>query len=409
MIISGSVLGSTVPIVSTPILTRLYSPSEFGILGIFIAVASLLGVASTGRFEAAILLPDDDDDALRLAAVSTIASTIVNTIAFLVLFAWSTLRKTGGPLEELGIWVLICPIAAWGLAVSEVLIALNNRRGNYGAMAQASVLKPVAMTAVQIAAGVFRSGAAGLVLGQVVSYFVSVSFLWRSFRAHSVPLKRPMAPLELARVVKRYIKFPLVSLPANLCSTASVQVVNILVSAGYNLATLGYFSMLQRTLGAPSQVIGLAAGRIYFKEAVEEKKAAGSALRAFDKMVLFAAIASVVIFTPVFAFSPTLFSVLFGAEWRVAGEYARYLIPFFGVRFALTAVMNTNNVFERQGVSLVWQVGMLLLGVGSIGLAIVLNWSFVQFLLVYSSTGVIHYIVLYFVLRHIASGRSAGT
>ena len=58
-------------------------------------------------------------------------------------------------------------------------------------------------------------------------------------------------------------------------------------------------------------------------------------------------------------FAPSLFALVFGEKWRVAGEYARLMCPMFYLRFisnplSLVAIIAQKNRFE-----FVWQVGML--------------------------------------------------
>jgi O-antigen/teichoic acid export membrane protein len=54
---AGSAVGQGLLIVSAPVLTRLYTPADFGVLAVYVSILSILAVAATLRYEMAITLP----------------------------------------------------------------------------------------------------------------------------------------------------------------------------------------------------------------------------------------------------------------------------------------------------------------------------------------------------------------
>ena len=78
-LVFGTGLAQVLPIAVLPILTRMYSPEEFGIFAIYMAVAGILGVVATGRYELSIVLPDNDKEASGIFGVSLMITLIVST------------------------------------------------------------------------------------------------------------------------------------------------------------------------------------------------------------------------------------------------------------------------------------------------------------------------------------------
>src|SRR6056300_1116690 len=66
----GSTLAQAIPIAITPVLTRLYTPEDFGLLALFIAMISILSSIVNGQYEQAIILPKKEEDAINIAALS---------------------------------------------------------------------------------------------------------------------------------------------------------------------------------------------------------------------------------------------------------------------------------------------------------------------------------------------------
>ena len=77
-LMTGTSLAQAIPVAISPILTRLYSPEEFGLFALYMAVAMIVSVLVTGRYELAILLPRNEPDALHIAALAIIISVAVS-------------------------------------------------------------------------------------------------------------------------------------------------------------------------------------------------------------------------------------------------------------------------------------------------------------------------------------------
>ena len=83
-LMTGTAFAQALPIAVSPILTRLYSPAEFGVFAMYLAVASILGVLVTGRYELAILIPKQDRDAIHIAALSAALSVLLSGLLLLL-------------------------------------------------------------------------------------------------------------------------------------------------------------------------------------------------------------------------------------------------------------------------------------------------------------------------------------
>ncbi|SVD81723.1 uncharacterized protein METZ01_LOCUS434577, partial [marine metagenome] len=79
-LVTGTTIAQAIPIAISPILTRIYTPEDFGVLALFISITTILGTIANGRYELAIVLPKRDNNALELTALS-----IIITIGFSLL------------------------------------------------------------------------------------------------------------------------------------------------------------------------------------------------------------------------------------------------------------------------------------------------------------------------------------
>jgi O-antigen/teichoic acid export membrane protein len=64
-LLSGTLLAQVVMLGFIPILTRLYTPAEFGIYSLFFSITSILGMVSSWKYDQAIMLPSSPKDPLH--------------------------------------------------------------------------------------------------------------------------------------------------------------------------------------------------------------------------------------------------------------------------------------------------------------------------------------------------------
>jgi O-antigen/teichoic acid export membrane protein len=83
ILVSGTVIAQAISILVTPILTRLYTPEEFGLFAIFVAISSVLGSIANGRFELALLLPKVDKNAFEVFKLGLIINIVYTCIILL--------------------------------------------------------------------------------------------------------------------------------------------------------------------------------------------------------------------------------------------------------------------------------------------------------------------------------------
>ena len=84
ILMMGTTLSQAIPVVITPILTRIYTPEDFGIYAIFVAIITILGSIVSGRYELAILLPERDDDAINIFALGLLIITFMVMITVII-------------------------------------------------------------------------------------------------------------------------------------------------------------------------------------------------------------------------------------------------------------------------------------------------------------------------------------
>ena len=81
MIAGGTVFAQLVTIAFSPIITRLYGPGAFGVLGVFLSVVTILSTISSLCYVHAVVLPKEDADGLRILYLSLKIAAIISLIS----------------------------------------------------------------------------------------------------------------------------------------------------------------------------------------------------------------------------------------------------------------------------------------------------------------------------------------
>ncbi len=396
-LMTGTTIAQAIPIAISPILTRIYTPEDFGVYALFIAITSIIGSVANGRYELAIMLPKKDEDAINIFALGFIITCTISLITLFIVILFNDYLVELLDNKEISFWLYFVPISVFFIGLWNVLNYFNNRRKQYKDLRNAVVVKSICLAIVQLLIGFIKQGASGLISGNILSQLFANTKLLRNIINDKVLVSRISRPKIIA-LAKRYQNFPKYSMWAILSNTLAQHLTNILISSFYTVSTLGLYSFVQRILGMPSSLIGASVGQVFFQEATKEKQKTGKAIKTFDSTIKKLLMIGLPSFMILFFIVEDLFAIVFGEEWRIAGEYAKIVIPMFLIRFVVASVSNINNIFELQKVALIWQLLLLVLSVGCIYLSHMNAMDFSSFLLLFSIVISLHYLVLFVIL-----------
>jgi O-antigen/teichoic acid export membrane protein len=69
---TGTAIAQAIPIGISPILTRIYTPDNFGVFAIFFSITTIFGTIASARYELAVMLPEREEDAINIFALGFI-------------------------------------------------------------------------------------------------------------------------------------------------------------------------------------------------------------------------------------------------------------------------------------------------------------------------------------------------
>jgi O-antigen/teichoic acid export membrane protein len=400
-LMTGTTVAQAIPIAISPILTRIYTPEDFGIFALFFAIISIFGAIANGRYELAIMLPQKDEDAINIFALGFIITVLLSLFLLIVILIFHDNIVNYLDNEKIGIWLYFVPFAVFFVGLFNILNYYNTRKKEYKSLANAKVIKSIILAVTQLSIGFIKQGAMGLITGQILSQIFANMRLFKNIIKNKTLLSH-ISKENIIKQAKRYKDFPKFSLWGIFANILSIQLTNILISSFFSVATLGFYSLVQKILGMPSALIGSSIGQVFFQEASQARQKHGNSSFVFRHTVKKLLLIGIMAFGILYFIVEDLFALVFGEEWRIAGMYAQIILPLFFIRFIYASVSTTYSIFNKLKLEFIWQI-TLLAGVISI-IYIFKNDDFKTFLTFMCIYGVFLYLISLYLIFQLSKG-----
>lgn len=365
-LMTGTVIAQAIPIAISPILTRLYSPEEFGLFALYMGLASILNVIVTGRYEQAIMLPAEEEDATNLVALSLTITVIISLVVLLLIFLTSSRIASALEKPEIEAWLFLLPITIFLSGVYQTLNYWNNRKKQYKTLAKNRIYQSTSMSVTHVGGGLLSGSGIFLIVGDLIGKLISAFILARATFGKDSLSFADISKKKQISLAKRYKKFPIFDTGAALANVSSYQIQNILFPIFYGLSSAGFYFLVLRVLQAPLLLISTSLTDVYKQKLTDPTTTDNDLKRYYKKMFLFLFSIGLPPFVIFMFFGKDLFSIIFGDEWKIAGEYAVILAPMFFIRFIASPLSYFLYLKEKQEINIVGSLLFLICAVASI-------------------------------------------
>src|SRR6266545_4193049 len=231
VLVLGTVLAQGILVVSSPILTRLYSPSDLGVLSVVTSILSVLLTISCLSYESAIPLPEDHTEGANVLVLCLIVNVVVSLLAGVILWVAGPTIVTLLGAAVLGPFIVL---TALDQLAGGVAVAFNGwaiRRRTFTLLAATNVAQSGTQGASQITLGLLGTGSVGLIVGDVISRSAAAIALAAAAWRADASVFRAVTKAGIISGAKRYRRFPLLSSGSALLNTLGLQAPLLLLIA----------------------------------------------------------------------------------------------------------------------------------------------------------------------------------
>ncbi|MFL8938366.1 lipopolysaccharide biosynthesis protein [Rossellomorea oryzaecorticis] len=326
---TGTATAQLIAVALSPIITRLYGPEAYGIMGVFISIIAIITPVAALTYPIAIVLPKSDSEAKGLIRLSLYITSLIAILVTFILLLFNNNLIELFQINEVAQFLYLIPLVVMFSGYLQVLQQWLIRTKQFSITAKVSFLHALIFHGSMVGVGIFYPVATVLVVMTTLSNGIKAFMLFiftriSNYKQFSMTNKKG-EKVSLKKIAEKYNDFPKYRAPEVLINAASQSLPILLLTIFFGPASAGFYSIGRTVLGAPSQLIGLSVGDVFYpkiNQAANEGKELTSLIR---KATLILGLIGIIPFGSVIMFGPWLFSFVFGQNWLMAGEYARWI------------------------------------------------------------------------------------
>ncbi|HBC32300.1 MAG TPA: translocase [Clostridiales bacterium] len=350
-LMTGTTFAQALMILVAPILTRLYSPEDFGIYALYISILGIIAVVACWRYELAIVLSEKDEDAANLLVLSICIcfGMAVLTLVLVTLFRNPVANLLGAP--KLAPWLWFMPLSLIVAGLFQAFNYWSTRRKQFGRLAIRQITLSTVTAATQLGTGFALHpgpGPGGLISGSITGQLVATGRLaWQIGNEEGRQIITKTNKYHIEKMLILHKKFPLFDSWSEFLNTASAVLPVLLLGYFFNPAVVGFYALGQRVLSLPMGVIGGSIAQVFFPRATKAQHDGELYNVTLDLFKRILAIGFVPLML-IAIVAPDLFAIVFGDRWYTAGQYVRWMSLWLFFQFISSPLSTIYYVMDRQ-------------------------------------------------------------
>jgi len=399
LVSGGTATAQLLVILFSPIISRIFSPDDFGTVAVYSSILAILSPLSTLRLHYAIPIEDNDVSAVNALFASFLVVCLTSVSVLLFALIGSDILINVFDAEPLRPYMWLLSVGLFGVGSYTTMNAWMLRRNHYKAIARTKVAQGFSRSISQIGLGLLGTGPLALVIGTIIGETAGIGSLTSHFLKTDKFLLKSIRGSSVLLVVKKYKEFILLGTWSAMLNMAASHVPVLFLSALYGAQMVGAFSFANKIIALPMTLVGASVAQVFFGEGAKYASSDPARLLSLvqksSRRLFQLALILPALLVP---FGPWLFSFVFGSAWFEAGEYARWLSILLVFRFSVQPFYEALDMLKRQRLRLVLSV----VRVGLIALALFGSWkvglSPLSAVVVYTGCMIVVYSLTYLVI-----------
>lgn len=379
---SGNTLAQALGVISIPILSRLYSPADFGTLNIFLHAVSFMTILITWRYEYLIVLPKEESASLSLFSFVVSLGLTVTVLTTPLLLSKSIYISGLIGNKALADWLVLAPLTALLTSLSVGVQQRVQRKKNYRHSGLSEVANKFGYFGSGVIGSLFLPNIIGLMAATAIGMMSKIAWLLAVLLCSKKEYLITTNYAQVWSVVREYARLSSSWVVSHLMLAITGGLPALFIMKAYGDETLGQFSLVVSTLYLPSSIIGNAIGQVYYQRAAYLHSHGEPFDLLWNETAKSLIIIGLPVFTIVACLAPFAYPFVFGSQWEAAGQYA-VIISFSSAFAFITAPMDrTCLVVSAWWYSPIWHGLRAASTILVIWLAWVFQFAFDDFLII---------------------------
>ncbi|WP_419876223.1 lipopolysaccharide biosynthesis protein [Candidatus Pristimantibacillus sp. PTI5] len=362
ILVTGTAAAQLVTFSLSPFITRIYGPGAFGVLAVFMAIVGIITPIAALTYPISIVLPKSNSEARGLVRLSLYITICITLLVSVILLVFNQFIVRFFQIEDIASFLYLIPIVILCSGFLQVVEQWLIRTKQFKITAKVTFLQNIIMQSSKIGIGFFYPVAGVLIiftaLGEGIKALMMFFLIRKTEDKHSNNIAEDQIPIK--ELSKKYKDFPLYRAPEVLIDAISSSLPLILLASYFGPNSAGYYSIGGAVLNIPSALIGKSIGDVLYPKISDTANNDENLTNLIKKATLVLGSMGIIPFGVLIVFGPWLFSLVFGAEWVTAGEYARWMALWIFCMFINLPSVKALPVLSAQSFHLKFTIASLL-------------------------------------------------
>jgi O-antigen/teichoic acid export membrane protein len=354
LLVGSTIIGQLAVIIVSPFLTRIYAPSDIGLLGLVSSIAGILSTIVTLKYELAIIGAESESDSIMLVIISillTLVLTLFFSVAFTVISILHLIKGFFLPLWVIP-FVFLTTIAYSLTYTFRYYLA---RRNDFRFIATINVWQGIGRAVLQVIGAPF--GGLGIIAGEAIGRGFGIPKTIMQIYKSQPMLLRKVNFLDIKTMCIKYKAFPKYVLPSSFFDILAVMLPIPMITALLGLELGGFLSLAQRITSAPLTLVGASIADVFHSQVAKHKSDNPAAIiktfwSTFRLLVAIGILPTIILFF----YGAQLFSIVFGNHWSLAGTLAAIMAPWMFIQFITSPLSRIILLSNKQYIKLRYDI-----------------------------------------------------
>ena len=256
-----------IPLITAPIIARLYSPEDFGAYAIFFGLVAIISTVAQLALHEAILLEEKDADAATANLLSISVSMVMTMLILVaVLFIPESffIYYLGPEASKLLLWL---PATIFISSIYGCFYTWWIRQELYTDLAKNKIILGVSTAVIQISIGLIGLDAIGFVWANLIGTTLAAILLLNKTVKDMIKINHIFNLSSALISFKKHKKLAFFTMPAGLVNTSASYLPDYFINFFFGINSLGQYSLATRMVNMPLSFLSVSVQDIFRQEA----------------------------------------------------------------------------------------------------------------------------------------------
>jgi O-antigen/teichoic acid export membrane protein len=365
ILFTGSALSQVIPFLALPILQKyFFSPSDFGILAVFISFCELFSNIACLKLEYGIVLQKRLKDAINLAFAAIRISWLIAFIGIVVVFLFKDRIADHFDEPRIENYLFLLPLYIVFVGFNDLLSYWFNKRKDFTILSSSKIIQTFSAESAKLVSGLLKFNFLGLLLGRIIGFGISSFYFLFSFLKHDRKALRLLNTKHSNGMIRKNKQFILYTTPSVFTGSLINALYLNLFLHYFGKETVGMIGVSMTYLAAGLGVISVSFSQVFYSKIAEThtKTEMLEMYLRFSKNLFFISLVPLAMVYLI----PTSWIVYFlGEKWSELMAIARIMVIWLCVWFVASSLSFIYMRLGKQKEMFLYDiVHLLIVGIG---------------------------------------------